>query len=115
MAEGYHRSELRRHLAAARQLHREVPLAFTEDGVMVHGVVDLIVEEEDHSLTILDWKTDRLDATDPDAKASEYREQLESYARGIELAMATAMDLTQPPKTLVHFLRDDITVQLPLT
>jgi ATP-dependent helicase/nuclease subunit A len=108
MAEQYHGSELRARLAAAAALRREVPLTFVDDGAIVHGVVDLIVEESDGSTTVLDWKTDRLEMTEPEERAEIYRSQLTSYGRGIQLAMG----LKKAPETVVHFLRDNVTIGL---
>ena len=108
MAERYHRSELRVRLAASSGLRREVPLTFVDDDAIVHGVVDLIFEEPNGSMTILDWKTDRLEMTDPEQRAENYRSQLASYGRGVKLAM----NLKEAPNTVVHFLRRDVTVNL---
>jgi ATP-dependent exoDNAse (exonuclease V) beta subunit len=108
MAVRYHTSTLRSRLAEAIVLRREVPLTFVDDGAIVHGIVDLIVEEADGSTTILDWKTDRLDMTTPEARADSYRGQLASYGRGVRLSMG----LQDTPKTEVHFLRSDVTVRL---
>jgi ATP-dependent helicase/nuclease subunit A len=108
MALRYHRSTLRSRLAGAIALRREIPLTFVDDGAIVHGIIDLIVEDADGSITILDWKTDRLDTTTPEVRADSYRGQLASYGRGVRLSMG----LQDMPKTEVHFLRSDVTVRL---
>jgi hypothetical protein len=59
-------SEPARLLARARHARREHPFAFalTQDEPLVSGVLDLIVEQADGSSLIVDYKSDRLLASD---------------------------------------------------
>ena len=75
----------------------------------MNRVVDLIFEEDDGQVTVLDWKTDRLEGRDPEEQAGEHRQQLSAYARGVGRAMGTGV-----PRALVHFLRGGMTVDLAL-
>ena len=106
MAEAYHGSSLRRRLETAKHLRREVPLAFVDEGTQVHGFIDLILEEHGGAVTILDWKTDRIDDADREQLVSRYRPQLQLYARGVQ----RALDLETTPHTALHFLREDLTI-----
>jgi ATP-dependent helicase/nuclease subunit A len=70
-------SALRERLARARRVRSELPFAFTlaPDGaggrtLLVNGVVDVLAEEDDRTL-IVDYKSDRLNGTDPAAAGEE--------------------------------------------
>jgi ATP-dependent helicase/nuclease subunit A len=54
------RSPLCARLAAARAVEREQAFAFTLDGELVRGVLDVSALEPDGSLLIVDYKTDRI-------------------------------------------------------
>ena len=108
MATRYHSSAMARRLGNATRVSREIPLSFVDDGAIVHGVIDALLEEPDGSATIVDWKTDRVDADEAPERAEEYRAQLTTYARGVQLAFG----LDEPPRTVVHFLRGDDTIEL---
>ena len=58
-----------------------VSAAVGESGVIVEGYVDLLFEEEDGSLVIVDYKTDRTDAA-----AERYEAQLGAYVAAVRKA-----------------------------
>ena len=89
-------SELPAHLASAQVLGRELPLLYRDDeGQTWSASIDLLYRDPDGRLVIADYKTDR--QPDPDA----HREQLEHYARGIQLAFPDEA----PPAQELLFLR----------
>ncbi len=71
-------------LAGARGVRRETPFAFglgpEPDGLLVHGVVDVLATEPGGAL-VVDYKTDRLDGADPaELTARDYGGQRLVYA-----------------------------------
>jgi ATP-dependent helicase/nuclease subunit A len=93
--EWFVRSSLGQELASKEdRLHRELPLYFARpecdpkpadpmDLVMIRGRIDLMLREDD-GLTVIDYKTDRVDETTIDARADLYRQQLRLYAEALE-------------------------------
>ena len=91
----FFRSPLGRRLLAARRVEREFkfsllasasdyyPQAEPGEEVLLQGVVDCWFEEADGSVTVVDFKTDRVDAASLAARAEEYRPQLEAYTRAL--------------------------------
>ena len=53
------------------------------DEVLLQGVVDCWFREEDGSITVIDFKTDRVTAAAVHARAEEYRPQLDVYTRAM--------------------------------
>jgi ATP-dependent helicase/nuclease subunit A len=71
LVEAFARSQLRERVARARRVRTELPFAFTlaPEGaggrtLLVNGVVDVHAEEDDRTL-IVDYKSDRLEGTEP--------------------------------------------------
>jgi len=72
-------------LAAARVVRREAPFAFELEpgrgGLLVHGVVDVLAEEDDGTTLIVDYKTNPLEALSPaELTESDYAGQRLVYA-----------------------------------
>ena len=87
---------------------REVPILLPADAGaagFVSGALDLIyADAETGRLTIVDFKTDRVDDEQAIAeRAAAYRVQEELYARAVHLAFG----LEQPPATELWFLWPD--------
>ena len=59
----------------------------TEDEVLLQGVVDCWFREADGSITVVDFKTDRVTRATVHARAEEYRPQLEAYTRALGQVM----------------------------
>ncbi|MCH8813658.1 MAG: UvrD-helicase domain-containing protein [Chloroflexi bacterium] len=64
---------------------REVPFGLDIDGTTVEGFVDLLIEGPD-GIEIVDWKTDRVNESEIDARLDQYRLQAGLYVLGIETA-----------------------------
>ncbi len=78
-------SALRARLAEARRTRREAPFAFTLEpeggGSLVIGFMDAFATEPDGSVLIVDYKSDRLDGTEPaDLVDRDYATQRIVYA-----------------------------------
>jgi ATP-dependent helicase/nuclease subunit A len=70
----------------ARRALREVPFALHENGVILEGYVDVLIEDEDGSLEVVDWKTDHVPAEAVEVRLREYELQAGVYVLGIEEA-----------------------------
>ncbi len=71
LVEAFARSPLCRRLAQAHAVRREAPFTFAlhEDsrGPLVNGIVDVVATEPDGGVLIVDYKTNPLEGTDPEA------------------------------------------------
>lgn len=68
---------------AALRVYRELPFAVREGEVLLNGSFDRVVvaRGEHTSVTILDWKTDRITERDLAERVAYYRPQMEAYRR----------------------------------
>jgi ATP-dependent helicase/nuclease subunit A len=74
-------SELRTSLADARvRLRPEAPFMLSIGGSVVRGNIDLLAIVPGGDVTVLDYKTDALDGTDPASRAERYATQRAIYA-----------------------------------
>ena len=95
----FFRSSLGQRLVASQQMEREFKFSMlvpargyypnAEDGeeVLLQGVVDCWFVEADGTVTVLDFKTDRVTHNTVEARAREYRPQLEAYSRALSQAL----------------------------
>ena len=63
------------------------PNAEAGEEVLLQGVVDCWFVEEDGTVTVLDFKTDRVSEATVEQRAQEYRPQLEAYSRALSQAL----------------------------
>jgi ATP-dependent exoDNAse (exonuclease V) beta subunit len=81
-------------IAATGEALREQPFAFTVDGVVFRGVLDVLVRRPDGSMLVVDYKTTRLGERSPDELvADEYELQRQAYALALLGAGATSVDV----------------------
>ena len=73
-----------------------------EEEILLQGVVDCWFVEEDGTVTVLDFKTDRVTEETVERRAGEYRPQLDAYAR----ALSEVMELPVGRKVLWFFALD---------
>ncbi|HEX3016179.1 MAG TPA: helicase-exonuclease AddAB subunit AddA [Desulfobacteria bacterium] len=91
-------SKLGQRIAAAKAVKREVPFSFAlparelypdltadcAETVLIQGVIDCLLEEED-GYVLIDWKTDRIRSkSDIKEMCKRYQVQLALYARAVE-------------------------------
>jgi ATP-dependent helicase/nuclease subunit A len=96
-------SPLRERIGAeATRTRAEVPLLLGVGGTVLRGSIDLLVERERAPL-VVDYKTDRLGATDPAERAGRYEVQRSIYA----LAVAEALDAPEVEVAYVFLERPD--------
>jgi ATP-dependent helicase/nuclease subunit A len=72
-------------LAPAAEYYPEA--ADAEDQILLQGVVDCWFEEQDGTITVVDFKTDRVNPGTVQARAEEYRGQLEVYTKALAEVM----------------------------
>jgi ATP-dependent exoDNAse (exonuclease V) beta subunit len=80
IAVGQFESWLADHLDGTSVLREQPILALDEQGTVVSGTADLIVETTE-GIWVIDHKSDQVD--DPEAAFINYRPQLESYANAL--------------------------------
>ena len=89
---GWLGSELRRQIGAAGARARaEVPILLGIGDAVLRGSIDLLVERDGMPPLVVDYKTDRLGSTDPEAHAARYGTQRSIYA----LAVAESLDVEE--------------------
>jgi ATP-dependent exoDNAse (exonuclease V) beta subunit len=66
--------------AGAGRVRAEVPILLGVGGTVLRGSIDLLVEHEGAPPLVVDYKTDRLDGSDPEEHASRYATQRAIYA-----------------------------------
>jgi ATP-dependent helicase/nuclease subunit A len=62
---------------------REVPFAFRRDGFIIEGFADLVIEHEDGSMEIVDWKTDQVSVSAIPERLAHYQMQAGLYVLGL--------------------------------
>ncbi len=112
-------SPLAERLRAAGEVFREYPFtvllsaavleptACEGDAVLLQGVVDCFFAEEDGSLTVVDFKTDRVSGDAVARRAEEYRVQLETYSAALERVLERPVG-----RRVLYFLHPGETVEL---
>ncbi|MBR5491346.1 MAG: helicase-exonuclease AddAB subunit AddA [Oscillospiraceae bacterium] len=74
--------------------------------LLMQGIVDCLVEEED-SLSIIDYKTDKVFGEDIAQRAELYRSQIEAYARSVQRIFGKKVK-----RKLLYFLRSGVSAEL---
>jgi ATP-dependent helicase/nuclease subunit A len=71
---------------ASGRYWREVPVGCLQgDGTILEGAIDLMYAQQDGTLVIVDYKTDRVAEHELTSRAESYRAQGEAYARSVAL------------------------------
>ncbi len=94
--------------AAATKRWRELSFTFELDGRVLRGAIDLVFEE-DGKLTLVDFKTDKVEAGEAEKKASFYLNQGGAYVMGLEAA--TGLEVGE---LVFSFLRPGVDVSRPV-
>jgi ATP-dependent helicase/nuclease subunit A len=81
---GWLGSNLRAQIGAgAGRVRAEVPILLGVGDTVLRGSIDLLVEREDEPPLVVDYKTDRLDGSDPGERAGGYETQRTIYALAV--------------------------------
>ena len=112
-------SDLAERIRASGKVVREYPFtllmpavaleagANEQDRVLLQGVVDCFYEEEDGSLSVVDFKTDRVFGEAVAGRAEEYRTQLETYSAALERVLERPVR-----QKMLYFLASGETIRL---
>jgi ATP-dependent helicase/nuclease subunit A len=80
---GWLGSSLAAEIAAATRVRAEVPILLGVGDTVLRGSIDLLVEREGRAPLVIDYKTDRLDGSGPEAHAARYETQRTIYALAV--------------------------------
>jgi ATP-dependent helicase/nuclease subunit A len=89
-------SDLIARILKSDRYYKEVPFAFSDQGAIVEGVMDVVFREGDR-VSVVDFKTDKVERSDLKHKIETYRPQVETYARAVEAVFS------QPPHEVILF------------
>ena len=115
-------SPLGRRMRQAQTLRREFrfqllcraaqffPDAPPDDELVLQGVVDCCFLEPDGSITVVDYKTDRVTRADVPARAAHYRGQLLAYAGALQRIFSRPVG-----QCVLWFLHTGTQYEIPLS
>jgi ATP-dependent helicase/nuclease subunit A len=89
--------------AGSARARAETPILLGVAGTVLRGSIDLLVEREGAPPLVVDYKTDRLNGTEPGAHAARYEIQRAIYA----LAVAESLDTDKVEVAYVFLERPD--------
>ena len=78
-------SEAWKRAAAATRAIREAPFVVRQDGAVLEGFVDLLIETED-GIELIDWKTDHIAPDAVEERLRQYELQAGLYVHGVQTA-----------------------------
>ena len=93
--------------AERRPVHTELPFVYRANGRIIHGVMDLLLQEADGTWTIVDYKTASIQGA-RQTHVRRYTLQLAVYAA----AAQARLRLPDLPGTVVHYLADNSTLAI---
>ncbi len=91
--------------AGARTTEREFDFAFTAEGRVITGQIDLWFEDA-AGVTVVDYKTDAVAPEALPTRAAEYRTQMSIYGEALRSITG------RQPSLLLHFLRADKVIEV---
>jgi ATP-dependent exoDNAse (exonuclease V) beta subunit len=95
--------------ARASRVEREFDFLMAVEDVVLRGQIDLWFEEAAGELVLVDYKTDKVDATETSARAQSYALQLRLYALALERLTGRS-----PNQAFVHMLRPGVSSPISL-
>jgi ATP-dependent exoDNAse (exonuclease V) beta subunit len=108
LAEVFRQSPLGRRASQATRVEREFDFLMSIEDLVIRGQIDLWFEEGSQ-LTIVDYKTDSVTATEARQRAQDYALQLKLYALAVERVAGRP-----PDHAWLHFLRPDKAIEVDL-
>jgi ATP-dependent helicase/nuclease subunit A len=109
LAEVFRQSALGRRLARATRIEREFDFVMSMEDLVISGQIDLWFEEGGE-VTIVDYKTDDVTASEARQRAQDYSLQLKLYAMAVERLAGRP-----PAHAWLHFLRPDKAIEVDLS
>jgi ATP-dependent helicase/nuclease subunit A len=112
-------SPLARELRSSRRVLREYRFTLLEDAArldpaaagdrfLLQGVVDCCFETEDGTLTVVDFKTDRVEGEAMARRAEHYRPQIAAYSAALRRVLEVPVT-----RRVLYFLRPGAAVEVP--
>lgn len=105
-------SQVQAWIASAREdsrpIYRELPFMYRSDKRVIHGVMDVVLQQKTGEWVIIDYKTSAVDDGAYEDHARRYLLQLGVYAA----ALRAKLNLAGLPETYVHYIRGNRTVKL---
>jgi CRISPR/Cas system-associated exonuclease Cas4 (RecB family) len=109
LVEVFSRNSLSNQAKSAPRCEREFPFALELEGTVLNGQIDLWFQNGD-GITLVDYKTDRLEPAEIANAAEPYAVQLRLYA-----AVLQRITGELPKRAVLHFLRPDRLVEIDVT
>ncbi|MCC6801549.1 MAG: UvrD-helicase domain-containing protein [Anaerolineae bacterium] len=105
------RSDVFRVISQARQVYREVPFVYQSGERTIHGVIDLLLQNQSGQWIVVDYKTAWLEASVTEAMLREhvrrYHVQMGVYAAAVRELVGLA------PIVYIYYIRYAMTVMIP--
>lgn len=97
--------------SVGRPVYRELPFIYKTDRRIIHGVIDLLFQQEDGTWTIIDYKTSAV-SKNPTREAirthaKRYHLQVGVYAAAVQAQLRGLV-----PRTYIHYIRYGVTVEV---
>lgn len=110
----FFQSNIGKQFSAARRLFRELPFTMlvqdeAVDGQIIQGIIDCVIEQDDGTFILLDYKTDRIAKKDLQAELTRrYHVQLSTYAMALERILQAPV-----AQKVIYAVRSGETIVLP--
>jgi hypothetical protein len=106
-------SDVYQWMANAVQTFHELPFVYQTDKRIIHGVIDVLLQNPDGSWLVLDYKTSHVERYDGDPKlivehARRYHLQIGVYAAAVREQLGGIT-----PSVYIHYIRYWQTIQIP--
>jgi ATP-dependent helicase/nuclease subunit A len=108
-------SDIEHWIDDARQVYRELPFIFNTDQRTIYGVIDVLIQRQDGTWAIIDYKTTYVPWRDhPNGRDAAFQEHVHGYTLQMGVYAAAAcelLELTDIP-VYIHYIRHKQTVQI---
>ncbi len=95
-------------IEAAHQVYHELPFVYERDGYVIHGVIDVLLQQPDGRWIVMDYKTGFVRDQAYQKHAKRYHLQLGVYADAVQTRLGGVV-----PATSIHYIRHTQTVEIP--
>jgi ATP-dependent exoDNAse (exonuclease V) beta subunit len=106
------RSDIFAWLETARRTYSELPFIYRQGDRILHGVVDLLLQRDDGSWAVVDYKTGYVASQPLHEHARRYHLQVGAYAEALSthLILAGLMRPGTAPAVYIHYIRHQQTI-----
>jgi len=103
-------NHLRQRLTSARNRRREVEVVGLYEETILEGKIDLLIENNDNTLTIIDFKSDRIAEKPDEVLLKKYSTQLDFYAFILERSSGRKVR-----EQALYFIRNGLLITKTIT